>query len=146
MTRRHAQWMLIGMIVAGCAPRTSTVSTRSAGIVFGSSHTAPSDESGKRAQPPASETLACHGEDFCREMVAARFDDEARSEAVEECQRYRGRSSADACPRERLVAVCHLEGEHGPLSVFAYQQQAADKMSDLCDSAGGSYVAQGILR
>jgi hypothetical protein len=137
MLRPRAQWMVIGLVVAGCAPRTSTVATRSARMVL----TAP-----VTVAPPPQEVLSCHGEEFCREMVAPHFDDEARADAADECDRYRGRKSTEPCPRDRIVAVCQLAGEHGPLSVFAYAQHAADTMSDVCDSAGGSYEVAGILR
>jgi hypothetical protein len=138
MLCRGAQWMVIGLIVAGCAPRTSAVPTRSARVVV------PLRVATPAPLPP--EIIACHGEEFCREMAAPHFDDEARADAAEECDRYRGRTSAQPCRRDGIVAVCQLAGEHGPLSVFAYAQHAADTMSDVCESAGGSYEVAAILR
>jgi len=108
-------------LVVGCAPKASMLVTRSA-----------------RLSVEDHETLACHGEVFCRELVAPRSDPSAREDAGEECARHHGTTTSVPCPREHVRAACRLAGEHGPMTVFAYADDVVEPMSSLCDSVGGA--------
>jgi hypothetical protein len=94
--------------------------------------------------PPS--TVSCAGGSFCRENVIAPGNDEAITEATDDCARRGGTTRPSACTRDAVVASCSLSGEAGSITVFTYaqssekeQSEAVSKMSELCDHFEGSF-------
>lgn len=87
--------------------------------------------------------VSCRGGAFCRENTFARPSDEedAISEAKEDCTARGGEIGNASCSRSGIVATCSGSGPSGPTTVFTYAEgEGVEKMSELCETLGGTFA------
>jgi hypothetical protein len=86
--------------------------------------------------------VSCRGGAFCRENAFAHPADEedAIAEAKEDCTTRGGEIGNASCSRAGAAATCSGSGPSGPTTVFAYDDGAVEKMSELCETLGGTFA------